>query len=289
MTGLGEHLAAGGSTVCRAWVVERRDGQVFGFTDHDTPIRIDGVECRASSGLAAGALQAGTGLAVDNAEAHGALSHDVIREEDLRAGRWDAAEVTAWLVNWEDTEMREILFQGSLGEISWGGGMFSAELRGLAEALNRVRGRVFQGRCDAVLGDGRCRKALGPSFVLETTVETVERDATYRFATHREFAPKWFERGRLEVLDGPAMGMSERVKMDRGAEDGRRITLWQALRCEVAAGTRVRLEAGCDKRAETCRLKFDNMLNFRGFPHIPGDDWLMSYPTRDGRNDGGRS
>jgi uncharacterized phage protein (TIGR02218 family) len=47
------------------------------------------------------------------------------------------------------------------------------------------------------------------------------------------------------------------------------------------------LEAGCDKRAETCRLKFANFLNFRGFPHVPGEDWLASYPTSD-RAAGGR-
>jgi uncharacterized phage protein (TIGR02218 family) len=36
--------------------------------------------------------------------------------------------------------------------------------------------------------------------------------------------------------------------------------------------------AGCDKRAETCRAKFGNFLNFRGFPHIPGEDWVTAYP-----------
>nr|WP_325048889.1 phage BR0599 family protein [Rhodophyticola porphyridii] len=49
----------------------------------------------------------------------------------------------------------------------------------------------------------------------------------------------------------------------------------------------IRLEAGCDKRMETCRLKFNNLLNFRGFPDIPGDDWLMSYPARTNARDGG--
>jgi uncharacterized phage protein (TIGR02218 family) len=49
----------------------------------------------------------------------------------------------------------------------------------------------------------------------------------------------------------------------------------------------VRLEAGCDKRAETCRLKFANFLNFRGFPHLPGEDWLTAVPKAEGANDGG--
>jgi uncharacterized phage protein (TIGR02218 family) len=65
------------------------------------------------------------------------------------------------------------------------------------------------------------------------------------------------------------------------------VDLWETLGGEILPGDRVRLEPGCDKRLETCREKFDNLLNFRGFPDIPGEDWLVSYPVRSGVNDGG--
>ena len=61
----------------------------------------------------------------------------------------------------------------------------------------------------------------------------------------------------------------------------------EALGADLVPGDLIRLEAGCDKRAETCRAKFANFLNFRGFPHIPGEDWLTTFPARDGVNDGG--
>ena len=76
------------------------------------------------------------------------------------------------------------------------------------------------------------------------------------------------------------------VKNDRLTGSGRVIELWQSIGAEVGAGDLVRLEAGCDKRAETCKFKFSNFLNFRGFPDIPGEDWLMAYPTRATINDG---
>ena len=288
MSALSKHLAGGTATVCRVWIVRRTDEVVLGFTDHDQTLVVEGVECLAASGMTAGALQATSGLAVDNAEAQGALSHDTIRAEDLRAGLWDAAEVTTYLVNWTDPTVHEIQFRGSLGEISWGEGTFSAELRGLAEALNTTRGRVYQARCDAVLGDSRCRRDLGPLFAVESEVLAVDADQKLRFPVLREYAPKWFERGRLIVLSGKAKGASERIKVDRIDGDARQIDLWTSLRRNLVVGDRVRLEAGCDKRMETCRLKFDNLLNFRGFPGIPGEDWLMSYPVKAGRNDGGR-
>ncbi|MFT6426340.1 MAG: hypothetical protein ACJAYH_002126 [Celeribacter sp.] len=34
-------------------------------------------------------------------------------------------------------------------------------------------------------------------------------------------------------------------------------------------------------------FKFDNFLNFQGFPHIPGEDWLTSYPQSSDLNEGG--
>lgn len=288
MNTLAAHMALGSATVCRAWIVRRMDGQIFGFTDHDGSVEVDGTVCSASSGLTAGALQASTGLSVDNVPAQGALSHDVLREDDIRAGIWDDAIVTAYLLNWAQPSQFEILFRGTIGEISWGDGAFTAELRGLAEALNRVRGRVYQARCDAVLGDGRCRKRLGPVYTAETTVVRVDAGQVFEMGGLQLFAPKWFERGLLHVLTGNATGQSERIKTDRILGEGRRIGLWQSLRFEVEPGDRVRLEAGCDKRLETCRQKFDNVLNFRGFPNIPGEDWLMAYPVSSGRNDGGR-
>jgi uncharacterized phage protein (TIGR02218 family) len=46
----------------------------------------------------------------------------------------------------------------------------------------------------------------------------------------------------------------------------------------MPAGVRVRLTEGCDKRFETCRVRFANSVNFRGEPHLPGNDLLTRYP-----------
>lgn len=45
--------------------------------------------------------------------------------------------------------------------------------------------------------------------------------------------------------------------------------------------------ATCDKRFETCSAVFENTENFRGFPDIPGDDFLLARPVEGGRHDGG--
>ncbi|KIC22642.1 DUF2163 domain-containing protein [Leisingera sp. ANG-Vp] len=292
MTGLSDafrtHMQSGNTTVCRAWAVERRDGTVLGFTDHDCALSFDGISFQPGSGLTARAVQQATGLSVDNTEALGVLSDAAVREEDIEAGRYDGAGVRCWLVNWRDVAMRWLQFRGSIGEIRRAGGAFEAELRGLTDALNQPQGRIYQKPCTAVLGDASCRFDLAtPGYATELEAGEVERNEVFRWEALPGFEPDWFTGGRLSVLSGAAEGLWAAIKADRSREDGRSITLWEPVRALVAPGDSVRLEAGCDKRMETCRLKFNNLLNFQGFPDIPGEDWVMAVPRQSGSNTGG--
>lgn len=275
-----DHVAGGITTTCLCWAVARGDGVVLGFTDHDRDLSFEGVDFRAGTGLTARALEQSTGLSVDNSEAVGALSDAAVTEADLRAGRYDGAEVRCWLVNWAAPDARMLRFRGHLGEVAHGATGFRAELRGLAEALNRPMGRVIQSGCDAALGDTRCgfdtgRAGYGGTF----TLAEVE-GAVLSFDAVGGFEPGWFERGAARVLDGQAAGLTGWVKSDRILGTRRVVELWQEIGAEIAAGAQVALVAGCDKRGVTCRSKFDNFANFRGFPDVPSEDWLAASPQR---------
>jgi len=282
------HLAGGDTTVCRCWQVVRRDGETLGFTDHDRDLSFGGVVFRAGSGLSGRVVQKATGLSVDNTAAMGTLSSPGIRADDVEAGRYDAAAVTIWQVNWSDPEARQIEFRGTLGEITRSGVEFEAELRGLTDALNRADGLVFQRQCTARLGDRRCRVDTSrPENSWETEVISWGPGSEMLLSASAAYPDHWFAGGRLEVRSGGAAGLAGSIKQDNTAAAGRRITLWEAIRATIGPGDRVTLVAGCDRAPETCRTKFSNFANFRGFPHVPGEDWVMSYPARAQRRDGG--
>ena len=285
-TGLQQHLNSGATHLAHAWAITRRDGEVLGFTDHDRPLEFENIQFHADSGLSSMALSQGTGLSVDNSEAIGALTDAAIREADIDAGVFDAAEVRCWLVNWSDVAQRQMLFRGTIGEIRRAGGAFTAELRGLAEVLNRPMGRVYQNPCGAVLGDAACQVDLeAPGYAMVAAVVGVD-GARIVLPELPDFEPGWFTRGRLVVLDGSAVGEIAVIKRDL-AGGPRQIDLWTGLRGTLAAGDMVRIEAGCDKRFETCRYKFNNLLNYQGFPDIPGEDWLKAVPAVTGQTTGG--
>jgi len=277
------HLSSGATTVCRAWSLTRKDGLRLGFTDHDLALEFDGLEFRADTGMTARALESGTGLAVDNSEALGVLSDPDMTEADIEAGLFDGAQVTCWLVNWQDTSERTVLFCGSIGDITHSGQHFTAELRGMSEGLNVPNGRLYHSECPARLGDQECGVDTSQAqFRAECIVEALNSGGALRLSGLEGFDEGWFTHGRIEL----ASSASKRaIKIDSGLGDLRLISPWDVSGIEV--GDRVVLIAGCDRRAATCRSKFSNFVNFRGFPDIPGDDWLMQSPLSDTNAQGG--
>ena len=285
---LDAHLKSGLTTLCRCWSITRSDGVQMGFTDHDLQLSFKGLQFRADTGLSSSALAQGTGLSVDNAEAVGVLSDAAITEADIEAGRFDGAQVSCWLVNWQDVSARWLQFEGTIGEMRRAGGAFTAELRGLTDALNRPIGRVYQKPCTAVLGDAQCGFDTNtPGFFFETNVQAVEDGRRFTWDALIGFDAGWFTRGRLDVVSGAAQGLWSMIKEDRNNDGAREIDLWEPIRAAIVPGDTVRLTAGCDKRFATCRDKFTNLLNFQGFPDLPGEDWMTAVPKKAGRNTGG--
>jgi uncharacterized phage protein (TIGR02218 family) len=286
--GFESHLKTGITQIARCWKLTRSDGVIYGFTDHDRALSFDGVTFRPETGMTAAALSQTSGLSVDNTEALGVLRDAAITEQDIAAGRFDNAEVESWVVQWSAPENRVLQFRGTIGDITRANGTFTAELRGLADALNTLTGYVYQKTCTAMLGDQRCKFDLTTSgFSTEVVISSVQDGRVFTFDNFGIFETRWFERGQFQVLDGPAIGLRGSIKVDRPENGTRLIELWDRLRQAPQTGHRVRLYAGCDKRMETCRVKFFNILNFRGFPDIPGGDWQVAHPTRLSNRDGG--
>ncbi len=149
-------LDSGVTTLCRCWVLTRRDGIVLSFTDHDEDVLLGDVVCRAGTGLTGSEATQQLGLAVTAAEISGALSDEALSEADLAAGRYDAASIELFTVDWSEPPLHVSMAKGTLGEIRREGGAFIAEMRGLADHLSQESGRLYTASCDADLGDARC-------------------------------------------------------------------------------------------------------------------------------------
>ncbi|MCG6203146.1 DUF2163 domain-containing protein [Rhodopseudomonas sp. HC1] len=270
---------SGVTTLAQCWIVRRRDGAVLGFTDHDRDLVIEGITCRSGTGFAASEAAQRFDLSVDGAEISGALADDLLSEADLAAGRYDAAAIESWLVDWNEPSLRVLVARGRLGEVRREGQAFTAELRGLADLLSQESGRLYTAGCGADLGDGRCRIDLGSTAWRGIGSVAATFGVSTLAATGLDgFATGLFTGGRLSWRSGANAGAAIEIKQHRIVAGQVRLSLWQAMAEPIAPGDAFVITAGCDKRFSTCRDHFGNAANFRGFPQIPGNDFVISYP-----------
>ncbi|MEM8772633.1 MAG: DUF2163 domain-containing protein [Pseudomonadota bacterium] len=280
------HLQSGATTLATCWRITRRDGFVLGFTDHDRALTFDGTNFLPNSGASGSALASSADLSVDNSDIEGALSADAMSAEDLAAGRYDGASVEVFRVNWTTPAERALLKTGVIGEVSREGSAFRAELRGLSAALDQPHGRVFGRLCDVNLGSAQCGVDVeNPAYRTTGAVTALIDDQRFIASGFSSFDDDWFAHGVLTWQTGANAGAAAHIKT-QGANGA--VSLWLPAGSAIAAGDTFAANAGCDKRFETCRAKFANAVNFRGFHLMPGNDFAVSYPLRGEPNDGGR-
>jgi len=285
---LASHLQSGATTLCWCWKITRNDGVVQGFTDHDRPLAFDGVTYEAESGFTASAVQSSLGLSVSNLTVAGALSSESLNAVDLAAGLYDNAVIEIWRVNWADGEARVLMRKGNLGEVERGHSAFQAEMRGLAHVLNQPVGRAFGYSCDADLGDARCGVDLSaPQFTGDGVIASVADNRLFTVSGVESYSDGWFTGGKLTFTSGANAARAMEVKRHGVSALGVSIELWQAMSEPVGVGDVFTVTAGCDKQFATCKAKFDNALQFRGFPYMPGNDAVTAYPTQNQILDGG--
>jgi uncharacterized phage protein (TIGR02218 family) len=274
---LAAKLASGATTLCRCWKTVRRDGTILGFTDHDRDISFASVVYRARSGLEASETETSLGLAVGGGDIAGALMADAITEADIARGLWDFATVETWLVDWRDPSRRLLLDTGHIGEIRREGERLFAEVRSLAHVFDQTQGRRYQAQCDAVLGDARCGVDIThASRRTSVTVAAVLGQASVSFASQTLFSAGAFT-GGLVASAGAAAQWEAPVMGHVRAGGYDQITLWAPPPHPLTTGQSLTLTVGCDKQFATCRDRFANATRFQGFPHIPGNDFVMSY------------
>lgn len=267
---LAAHLSGEVTTLATCWKLTLRNGTVMGFTDHSRDITVDSVLYEAASGFSPTAVRTSSDLAVDNMDVEGMFDSAHITEADMLAGIYDFAEVEIFKVNYVDISQGTLpLRRGYLGEVSHRTHRFVAEIRGLTQHLSQHIGEFYSPACRANLGDSRCKFSLA-SVTHSATVSSVTDNQQFTAASLTQ-DDGFFTFGKITFTSGNNNGLSMEVKEYTTGN----IILVFPLPYAVTAGDGFDIEAGCDKTFETCVNRFNNAVNFRGEPHVPGTDKLF--------------
>jgi uncharacterized phage protein (TIGR02218 family) len=271
---LKSHLEQEVTTLATCWKATLTNGDVFGFTNHTENITFDSIQYLASTGYTPTSVTTSGDFSVDNLDVEALLSDDSISAGDLLAGLWDFAEIEIFEVNYKELTQGALkLRKGWLGEVSAQKSSFIAELRGLMQKLQQGLGRVISPSCDAILGDARCKKDL-TAFTFSKTVDAVVSQREFNSALVQ--ANGYFDYGLVIWTSGLNTGLSMEVKTYMVGS----VILQLPMPYAINVTDTFDIVAGCAKRHdEDCIAKFNNVINFRGYPHVPGTDELVKGPA----------
>lgn len=258
------------TSIALCWRIERSDGAGLALTSHDETLTIGGTRFEAAPGMLPSAIQRKAGLEPNGGEVAGAITSASLDEQDLALGRWDGARIAMAACDWRQPNVAEVpMMRGELGEVRLQQGEFRAELRGAGARLEAAICPETSPECRAELGDKKCRVDLAGRTLL-ARIDAVDGASLVL----DQIAGTDFLWGRARFVGGENCGLMSVIV----GVDGNRVELRETARAMIAQGDAIELRHGCDKSFATCSARFANAANFRGEPHLPGNDLLTRYP-----------
>lgn len=276
---LSAHLAQELTTLAVCLKLVRTDGVEYFFTNHDAEIAFDGDIYDPSDGIVPSSLVSNAQLSVDNMEVIAFLEFDVTAEADFASGAFDNASVDVFLINYEDVSMGVLyLSKGwTIGNVEIHDNSFKAEIRGKAQKLQQTIIEIYTPECRADLGDARCGVDLDdPAFFASGTVTDVSSRQVFKDVglISSLYEGDVFTGGKL-TWGGSGGNADREIEVKLYSNDTGAFELFEAMPFDIEVGDEFEVKFGCDKNIETCKNTFDNVINFRGEPFIPGWDRLL--------------
>lgn len=265
-TTLKNHLAGELLTIATCWKLTLIDGKIMGFTDHDEDLNIDNIIYKSSSGFTASSIILNSDLKTNNLEIDGVLNSEDIKEEEVLSGKYDFANVEVFLVNYKDLYQGKMnLHSGTFGKITLNNGRFIAEIISLSAKLNKSIGELYSPTCRAQFCDDKC-KVDAKNFSKVSTVTRVIDEKRFEDTNLKE-SDGYYKHGVAKFFD-----LQANIKFESIVKEYRNkiVTLFTSPSYQISVGDQYSILAGCDKTFSMCKNRFNNTINFRGEPYIPG-------------------
>jgi uncharacterized phage protein (TIGR02218 family) len=252
-----------------------RSGTILTYTNADVPITWNGYTYLADSVLVEGLkFKCAAGLDVDQQQITiAARETDTVAGvpffQALRSRVFDGCEIMrerAFLTAWNAAPAGAVLlFKGRIGTIDKIG-RTEAEITVNSDLVLldlEMPRNIYTANCQHVLYDSGCTLAK-ESFGANGTVDSGSTRSVIVWSGGAAI----YSQGTVTFLTGANAGVRVNVKQGYASAGGG-LNLSYPLPNLPAVGDTFRVYQGCDHTKATCLAKFDNLLNFRGFPYIP--------------------
>lgn len=249
-----------------------KSGTIYGYTDYDSPLIVEGTTYIPAPGLKRTTLTATANDQVSNQEL-GSGWVDA-PEGELIAGKFDNAIVEVAFCSWAHPDYGRVIIQrGNIGVIQWTADGFRADILSHMRQLQRNINFITTANCRHQLFSQFGTGTIGActlnavSYTYSGSVASISVDRLVFNVTGLSQPDDFFQNGILTWVTGSNAGLKYEVK-NHNVAGSTELELYLPTFVSPAIGDQFTVAAGCDKTQATCKAKFNNGVNFGGFPHI---------------------
>lgn len=251
------------TTIATCCKLKLKNNTEIGFTDFIRDLYLEGITYKSQSGFFSSSIESTASVSIDNLEIGGFLNSESISKEDILAGLYDNAFLEIFIVNYQDLSQEKIILKsGYLGEVRLKNNQFIAEVRGLSEKLATRIGNLYSPTCRAEFCGQECK--IKKPHALKAKIISLINKTEIRINKNIDNSP--YNYGVIHISD-----LKQNHFIPIKSCNDNIIDLMFALPKLKVPATCV-IYSGCDKTFATCSAIYNNALNFRGEPHIPGID-----------------
>jgi uncharacterized phage protein (TIGR02218 family) len=287
------------SQVARLYWIHRRDGADFLLTDWQLPVRMQITEIPAGATPSSfylfqpqqspetTAITSDSSLTPSSSTFSSYVKLGGINISDIRAGLFQDSVVFIYLCDPTKSDSAVLLNSGYLaGAKNLGSEKFEMEFRSIEQRLAKNVGQTVTERCWLKLGDKRCTV---PARSVVATVYSIESPNSFVFSippnTAWETANFW-RFGSLYNIINSTIDFNDFVITTNGniikstylGNDQTLVYTMNSVEPPLIVGQQITLLEGCGCTVEDCNQR-GNILNFHGFPDLPGVDKLVTSAT----------
>lgn len=165
---------------------------------------------------------------------------------------------------------------GNIGEVEKHKTTFKTEFRSMTQYLQNTIIDDTKSTCNAFFGDNRCKINKDDYTSIGQIVNIISDTEIMTSDLQKE--TDYFNYGIIEFTSGNAKGIKIEIKQNIGPIN--KIEFQLPLNYVLNIGDNFKIISGCNKNKDTCKNKFNNLLNFRGFSFIPGMDKITGGNLR---------
>lgn len=245
-------------------LITQTNGCVTGFTTNDHEIIFENIKYKPSKNFFDHSAISNSSSSFDGYDIEGILTSKYITKSAILRGDYNHAKIEIFFLDLSDNIFEKIsLKKGVMGEIRVQDKKFYAEVKPtFAKANDNIIGEFFSPLCRAKFGDNRCKIDL----CKYAKIVAIMKHDNNKFILEEPVNLAEFRYGTLNILDTNGVWTPDYM-INEICDNG--IYLREKFSKIYPPKTTIKLTMSCNKSFAAC-IKYDNAVNFRGEPHLPG-------------------